>query len=395
MPGMSKNGEGSLGWLRERNRERVLGTLRERGRISQADIARVTGLSRTTIHTLVAELKDSGLVHEVHTGEHEIRGGRPAVQLMLRDSSLTAVGIDFGHSHVQVAVADIAHNVLAERRCDLNVSRDARTALDTATRMVDEVLGEAHVDRKSVIAAGMGIPGPVDRSRGTAGSPSILPGWTGLRIESEMQQRLGMPVEIENDANLGALAEMTWGAGRECSNFAYIKAATGIGAGLVIDGRLLRGASGTAGEIGHTTLDESGALCYCGNRGCLETVASGPAIIGLVSSGHPETLTLGQVIALAADGDARCRRAISDAGREIGVAVAGLCNLINPERVIVGGLLSRAGELLLVPIRESIRRHAVFAAAERVEVVAAAFVERAELLGSLALALQASEKRTH
>jgi len=116
-----------------------------------------------------------------------------------------------------------------------------------------------------------------------------------------MQQRLGMPVEIENDANLGALAEMTWGAGRECSNFAYIKASTGIGAGLVVDGRLLRGASGTAGEIGHTTLDESGALCYCGNRGCLETVASGPAIIGLVSSGHPETLTLAQVIELAMD----------------------------------------------------------------------------------------------
>src|SRR5256714_1657578 len=268
---MSKNGEGSLGWLRERNRERVLGTLRERGRISQADIARVTGLSRTTVHTLVAELKDSGLVHEVEAGEHETRGGRPAVQLMLRDSSL---------------------------------------------------------------------------------------------------------------------AEMTWGAGRECSNFAYIKAATGIGAGIVIDGRLLRGASGTAGEIGHTTLDESGALCYCGNRGCLETVASGPAIIGLVSSGHPETLTLGRVIELAANGDARCRRAISDAGREIGVAVAGLCNLINPERVVVGGLLSRAGNILLQPLRESIRRHAVQAAAERVDVRAASFVERAELLGALALALR-------
>jgi glucokinase-like ROK family protein len=394
MPGMSKNGEGTLGWLRERNRERVLSVLRERGRISQADIARVTGLSRTTIHTLVAELKDSGIVHEVETSAHEIRGGRPAVQLMLRDSPLTVVGIDFGHSHVQVAVADIAHNVLAERRCDLDVSHDALRALDAAARMVDEVLEEGHVDRKSVIAAGIGIPGPVDHRRGTAGSATILPGWTGIRIGAEMQQRLGIPVEIENDANLGALAEMTWGAGRECSNFAYIKAATGIGAGIVIDGQLLRGASGTAGEIGHSTLDESGALCYCGNRGCLETVASGPAIVALVSSGQPEILTLGQVIELATRGDARCRRAISDAGREIGVAVAGLCNLINPERVIVGGLLSRAGELLLEPIRESIRRHAVFAAAQRVEVVAAAFVERAELLGSVALALQASGGRT-
>jgi predicted NBD/HSP70 family sugar kinase len=312
---------------------------------------------------------------------------------MLRDSSLTVVGIDFGHSHVQVAVADMTHDVLAEQRCDLNVSQDARTALDTATRMVGEVLAAAGVERKSVIAAGIGIPGPVDRSRGTAGSATILPGWTGVRIATEMHQRLGMQVEIENDANLGALAEMTWGAGKECSNFAYIKAATGIGAGIVVDGHLLRGASGTAGEIGHTTLDESGALCYCGNRGCLETVASGPAIIALVSSGHPELLTLGQVLELAANGDARCRRAISDAGREIGVAVAGLCNLINPERVIVGGLLSRAGGLLLQPIRESIRRHAVYAAAERVEVVAAVFVERAELLGSVALALQASGQR--
>jgi len=385
-----KKGEGTLGWLRDRNRERVVGALRERGHISQSEIARMTGLSRTTVHTLVTELKDSGVVHEVETGVPDFRGGRPAVLLMLRDSSLAVVGIDFGHSHVGVAVANVGHDVLAERRCDLDVSHDARAALDTATRMVEEVLAEAHVERKSVIGAGIGIPGPLDRARGAAGSATILPGWTGIRIRSDMRDRLAMPVEIENDANLGALAELTWGAGRECSNFAYIKAATGIGAGLVVDGRLLRGASGTAGEIGHTTLDESGALCYCGNRGCLETVASGPAILQLVGQGDDRTLTLDRVIDLAAEGDVRCRRALSDAGREIGVAVAGLCNLINPERVIVGGLLSRANDVLLQPLRESIRRHAVQAAAEKVEVVQAVFVERAELLGALALALNAA-----
>src|SRR5487761_919246 len=126
---MAKNGEGTLRWLRDRNRERVLGTLRERGRISQADIARVTGLSRTTVHTLVTELKDSGIVHEVETSAPDVRGGRPAVQLMLRDSSLAVVGIDFGHSHVQVAVADLVHNLLAERRCDLDVDHLANEAL--------------------------------------------------------------------------------------------------------------------------------------------------------------------------------------------------------------------------------------------------------------------------
>jgi predicted NBD/HSP70 family sugar kinase len=240
-----------------------------------------------------------------------------------------------------------------------------------------------------VVGVGIGIPGPVDRERGTAGSATILPGWVGLRIADAMEQRLGgLPVEIENDANLGALAEMTWGAGRGCSNFAYIKAATGIGAGIVIEGRLLHGVSGTAGEIGHTTLDEAGALCYCGNRGCLETVASGPAIIRLVSNGDRAMPTLAEVIHRAAAGDVRCRRAIADAGREMGVAVAGLCNLINPERVILGGLLSRAGDLLLGPLRASLERHAVQAAAEKVEVVAAEFVERSELLGAVALALQ-------
>jgi predicted NBD/HSP70 family sugar kinase len=387
-----RGGDGTLRWLRDRNRERVVGVLRERGLVSQADIARVTGLSRTTVHTLVTELKDSGVLHEAETGVPDFRGGRPAVLLMLRHSSQAVVGIDFGHSHVGVAVADIGHNVLAERRCDLDVSHDARTALDAAARMVDEVLAEAQVDRKSVIAAGIGIPGPVDRSTGTAGSPTILPGWIGVRIGDEMHDRLGVPVEIENDANLGALAELTWGAGRECSNFVYIKVATGIGAGLVIDGKLLRGATGTAGEIGHTTLDESGALCYCGNRGCLETVASGPAIIKLVGPLTGEAPTLARIVQLAVAGELRCHRAISDAGHEIGVAIASLCNLINPERVIVGGLLSRTGEVLLHPMRESIRRHAVQAAAEKLEVVPALFVERAELLGSLALALQVSSE---
>ena len=394
MVATAKNADGTLAWLRGRNRQRVLEILRTQGQVSQADIARATGLSRTTVSTLVTELKDAGLVADLEPRANRRRGGRPGIQLALRDPGRAVAGIDFGHSHVAVAVADVGHNVLAERRFELDVNRQAMEALEAAARMFGEVLDISGVDRKKVIAAGIGIPGPVDRARGTAGSATILPGWVGLRIASEMEARLGVPVEIENDANLGAAAELTWGAGRDCLNFAYIKAATGIGAGIVIDGHLLRGATGTAGEIGHTTLDERGILCYCGNRGCLETVASGPAIVRLVGPVDGAMLSLAQIVNLAAEGDVRCRRAIADAGREIGVAVAGLCNLINPERVIVGGLLSRAGEVLLRAMRESIRRHAVQAAAESVDVRAAVFVERAELLGAVALpllSLRASE----
>ncbi len=387
---MSKNGDGTLGWLRDRNRSRVIAVLKEQGRASQAELARATGLSRTTVSTLIAEMKDAGLVSDLGAHSGAARAGRPGVQLVLQDRAQAVVGIDFGHSHVQVAIADLAHNVLGERRTDLDVNRRALEALDTSARMFEELLAETGVERENVVGAGIGIPGPVDRAHGTAGSATILPGWVGLRIAGEMESRLGLAVEIENDANLGALAEQTWGAGRDCSNFAYIKAATGIGAGIVIDGHLLKGATGTAGEIGHTTLDGAGALCYCGNRGCLETVASGPAIVQLVGRMAGDTLSLSRIVELAVEGDVRCRRAIADAGREIGVAVAGLCNLINPERVIVGGLLSRTGEVLLVPLRESIRRHAVQAAAQSVQVCPAVFVERAELLGSLALALHGS-----
>lgn len=392
MPTASSS-DGSLAWLRDRNRQRVLEILRMQGQISQADIARATGLSRTTVSSLIAELKGAGMVLDVDAKPAPARGGRPGVQLVLSDPSRVVAGIDFGHSHVGIAIADLAHNVLAERVSELDVNRQAVQALDRAARMFVEVLDAAGVDRRGVLGAGIGIPGPVDRARGSAGSATILPGWVGLRIASEMEDRLGVPVQIENDANLGALAELTWGAGRDCSNFAYVKAATGIGAGLVIDGHLLRGASGTAGEIGHTTLDEAGPLCYCGNRGCLETVASGPAIVELVGPVDGERLTLARIVELAATGDLRCRRAVADAGREIGVAVAGLCNLINPERVIIGGLLSRAGDVLMNPLRESIRRHSVQAAAEAVDVRPAVFVERAELLGSVALALLGSHER--
>jgi predicted NBD/HSP70 family sugar kinase len=382
-----KNADGTLAWLRDRNRRRVLEMLRMQGGATQADIARATGLSRTTVSTVVAELKDAGLLVHVATQPRATRGGRPGLHVALRDPGQVVVGIDFGHSHVGAAVADLGHNVLSERREELDVNREAVQALDCAARMFGEVLARAGVHRERVIGAGVGLPGPVDRAHGAAGSSTILPGWVGLRIASEMEDRLGVPVQIENDANLGALAELTWGAGRDCSNFAYVKAATGIGAGIVIDGRLLHGATGTAGEIGHTTLDERGILCYCGNRGCLETVASGPAIVGLVGPVDGAPLSLARIVELASEGDVRCRRAVADAGREIGVAVAGLCNLINPERVIVGGLLSQAGEVLLRPLRESIRRHAVQAAAQTVEVRTAVFVERAELLGAVALPL--------
>lgn len=381
--------------LRMQNRRRVLEALRCSGALSQAEIARQTGLSRATVSSLVSELRGAGLVVDAPAERQATsQGGRPPVVLALDDSAGAVLGIDFGHSHVRVAVANLAHTVLAERCVYLDVDGDAQRPMAAAVEMVGEVLTEAGVDRSRVLGVGMGLPGPIDRARGTVGSPSILPGWVGVRAAEEMSTRLGLPVALDNDANLGALAETMWGAGQGLTHVAYIKASTGIGSGLVIDGRLYRGATGSAGEIGHTVVDEQGLVCYCGNRGCLETLAGGAAIIDLLRRSHGgrfgESLpaNLGTVLRLAAEGDLGCRRALGDVSHQIGIAVANLCNLFNPQRVVIGGTLSLAGDLVLEPIRRAVRRHTTPVTAGTVDVVAGILGDRAEVLGALALVLR-------
>jgi predicted NBD/HSP70 family sugar kinase len=370
----------------------VIGQLRAAGVASQADIARQTGLSRATVSSIVAELRTEGLLTEAKPAPaSQPGGGRPPVLLRLHDSAGFVVGVDMGHTHVRSVVATLAHEVLAERELVLAVDHEAGRALDAAAGQVADVLRQAGIDRRRVVGVGLGLPGPVDRGRGIVGSSSILPGWGGVRAADELEARLGLPVEIDHDANLGALAEAQWGAARGCSEVAYIKISTGIGAGFILHGRPYRGATGTAGEIGHTSVDPAGRFCYCGNRGCLETVAAGPVVVEALRRGNQE-LTLAEILVEAAEGDNASRRAIAEAGRHVGVAVASVCNLLNPERVVVGGQMAEAGDLLLEPLRESISRYAVQAAAETVQVVPAAFGARAEVMGALALALLESER---
>ena len=174
-----------------------------------------------------------------------------------------------------------------------------------------------------------------------------------------MTQRVGLPVQAENDANLGALAELFWGAGKDAADLIYLKVATGVGAGIVVGGRLFGGAGGTAGEIGHTTIDGDGPICRCGNRGCLETLAAAPAIVDLLRRSLGHDLTIEEIIERAEAGDPGCRRAIADSGRHIGRVLADVCNLLNPQRVVVGGSVGQAGDLLLDEMREAVRRTAL------------------------------------
>src|SRR5204862_1661710 len=208
----------------------------------------------------------------------------------------------------------------------LDTDHEAEEGLDAAAGLVEDTLADARVERARVIGAGMGLPGPINQDDGVVGSSAILPGWIGVAAGAEMRARLDLPVMVDNDANLGALAVAAFGAARDAGDLIYLKVSSGIGAGLILNGRLYRGSTGLAGELGHVLVDPDGLVCRCGNRGCLETLAATGALVELLRRSHGEELTVGSMLSAAREGDLGCRRVIHDAGRALGQVVATLLN---------------------------------------------------------------------
>jgi predicted NBD/HSP70 family sugar kinase len=391
---MTENGlssDGSLEALRQNNLLRVVDALRRSGTATRSDLGRTTGLSRSTIATLIADLQARGVVVERDRSAESSPAagrGRPAAHLALDPSVGAALGLDFDHDRVRVAVADLSSTVLAEDEIRLDIDHEASQALDASVELVDRVLQQAGVTRDRVIGVGVGLPSPIDRATGTVGSPTILPSWTGMRPAEELSKRLKLPVDVENDANLGARAEQAFGAGRGIDDFIYVILRAGIGAGLVFGGRLHGGSAGFAGEIGHVSVQPDGVLCRCGNRGCLETVASTKVLVETLSGARGGgDITVAELIGLVHEGDFAASRLVHDAGRAVGRALADLCSHTNPAAVIVGGDLAAADAPLFAGIRESIDRFAVPPAAQAVQVMRGVLGDRAALLGALALVI--------
>jgi predicted NBD/HSP70 family sugar kinase/biotin operon repressor len=378
--------------LRERNRLLVVDALRRRGHASRSDLARLTSLSRTTVGTVVAALQEQGLVVEQQVnGDRQTGRGRPPVLLRLDPTAGVAVGIFFDHDEVRVALADLSSTVLGEDRTEIDVDHSATDAIDVAVEMVRSLQRAAGVDSSHLVGAGVGLSGPIDPHTGKTSSAVILPGWAGLQAQRELADRLELHVEVDNDANLGALAEVSFGAGRGLRDVVYVMVGAGIGAGLVLGGRVHRGAAGLAGEIGHVQARVDGAVCRCGNRGCLETVAGEGALRALLRPRLGYDVTVRDLLDLVAEGDLGACRVVNDAGRAIGRVLADLCNALNPEAIIVGGQLSEAAEPLLGGIRETVYRYALPGAAEGVRVLLGELGDRAEVVGALALVIGNTE----
>jgi predicted NBD/HSP70 family sugar kinase len=323
------------------------------------------------------------------------RSGRPGTLLALHPAAGAVVGIDFGKSHVRVALADLAHRLLGERNADMEPDASAAVHIAVARGLIDELLDETSVPIDHLVGLGCGFPGPVlsGGSIDPSIDPTILPGWTGVSPVDALTEAFGVPAHIGNDANLGALSEWMWGSAQGSQAAVYVKVSTGIGAGLILDGKLFTGAVGTAGEIGHLRLEPRGPQCRCGQRGCLETLASGPAILALARRGGAKGLATIEDVIRAAPVDHGCRQALAKSGAHLGTALANLCNVLNPERIVVGGAVATAEDLILAPLRDALVEAALRPASERLTVVAGSLGDNAELLGALALALRSSVPR--
>jgi predicted NBD/HSP70 family sugar kinase len=243
------------------------------------------------------------------------------------------------------------------------------------------------MDLDRAVGIGVAVSAPILRDADDRGATSILPGWGPFAPGGELERRLGRPVLIGNDANLGALAEVRNGAGRGARNVVYVMLSGGIGAGLILDGALFTGHSGLTGELGHVVADPGGRICRCGNRGCLETVASAAAMVEALRPLHGPDVTLEDAIAWTTAGDPGGRRLFADAGRTVGRAVGAICNVINPELVIVGGDMCVVGDVLVDAVREGIALATIPAIARDAHVVAASLGQRAEVLGAIGLVL--------
>lgn len=390
--------------MREANIALVLRLIRQHGPLARVAIARRTGLSRTTVSSIVDSLLAEEIVREGETLNAAPSGGRRPTLVHFNESAGIILGVDFGRTHYTLLATDLHAHIIARKSgpCDTDLGPDV-----LLQRLIDEIrqlVSEHHLNWDRVLGVGMGIPGPVDATLNVLVTPPRMAGWDGVDVTGILRSALGVPVLLNNDANLGALAEGRYGEAVGASNYIYVKVGTGIGCGVVIDGKIYRGSSGVAGEFGHFTIDPDGPLCACGNQGCLEAVACAPQIVRMAlragygqgeavaripdDDGNAE-IDVAEVIQAALHGDLACQVAVGRAAELIGVAMAGLVNLFNPSVILLYGSVARAGELLLEPIRKAIRERSLLAASRAVRVQTGALGDSAIALGAATMVLDA------
>lgn len=381
---MTRLHRGTRDLIKEINANLVLNIVRSREPVSRTEISRLSGLSRATVSGITAKLIDRNLIYE--EGEGESTGGRRPTLLCLNNEAGYVVGVKLRENRIMTVLTDLDANVVHQQSSSLVADEDGVSERDISpdralagiAEAVETTIRGSGVERELVLGVGLGMAGIVDGETGICRYSPFF-GWRDVQLSEPLSDAVTLPVHLENNVNTLTIAEQWFGYGHGVDHFVVATVGRGVGAGIVMNGQFYRGAFGGAGEFGHITLVEDGPPCSCGKRGCLEALASDPAVVRqaraaialgertMVTDSNP--LSLETIVAAAEAGDTVAQTLLADSGRWLGIGIANLINVLNPELVIVAGEGVAAGDWRLNPLRDALQAHVFNGLADHLEIV--------------------------
>jgi glucokinase-like ROK family protein len=380
----------------------IMRALRRQGRISRGEISNITGWSKAKASQQIRSLVSKGYL--VETGEGASQGGRRPRLLRINDQLGYVAGMDIGATSLEIVLADVTGSILQRRSEPADVRLSPQTLLGRCRQLLLDLIGLQKGTPDQILGIGVGVPGPVDFARGVLVAPPLMPGWENFQIRDFIKE--GFPaafVVVDNDVNIMALGEQRAGDAANIDHFIFVKIGTGIGAGIISNGRIHRGSDGCAGDIGHICVDKKGPLCACGNTGCLEAMGAGPAIASrameaarngaspilcqmMEANGgvlHPEDVNVA-----CREGDQAALDIIRASGQMVGDVLAGLVNFFNPSHIFIGGGIANFGNHLLVAIRSAVLQRSLPLATSHLIIKYSRMGSDAGVTGAIALALE-------
>ena len=396
---------GNLRLVQKINRSLILNLIKDKGPISRADISKITKLTRSTASSIVDYLIRKDLIKEIGLTSSGV--GRKAILLELNSKAYYSIGVDLGTLHTTITIIDLLGRIEKRIEYPTNCQLEKDNILEKLKANIYNIIKNSGLKRKKIAGIGVAAPGLIDKKGTMLITPNF--GWRDTPLREILEKKFHIPVFVDNNVNAMALAESEFGKGQGVKNFVFINVGMGIGAGVVINGELFYGESNCTGEIGHTTVDYNGPKCSCGNNGCLEVMASGPAVtkraIKAIKEGEKSLISelvnydlnqiSAEIVATAANqGDKLGLSIMEETGEYLGTGVANIINLFNPELVIVGGGVARAGDVIFEPLKKAVQKRAFSVSAKVAKIVPVSLGKDCTVIGAAALVLKETFKIT-
>jgi len=365
---------------------RLLQLFRDGQPHTKAEMAEITGLARSTISLRLDPLIELGLIAPATSATST--GGRPSARLLLNEESYVVAGVDFGATHAVASLADLSGKILVSIDTKRQISDGPEVCLRWMIEEIRHLLAGLNIEEDRLLAIGIGVPGPVEHESGKPANPPIMPGWDSFDIPARVNQDLKAKVLVDNDVNVMAVGErhLTY---PDVDHLIFLKAATGIGSGIISDGHLQRGSQGTAGDIGHVRVSRGDNIaCRCGNYGCLEAVAGSPAVIKNVNDAGLPVRNMSDLVDATKRSKVEAIQAVRQAGRDIGEVLSTCVSLMNPSIIVIGGSMASAGEHLIAGVREAVYSRSMPLASESLSIVQSKAGKEVGIIGASVMAIE-------